>query len=83
MEITRTSILSGVTRTKNIDVTMNQLQKWSEGANIQDVMGNLSVDDREFIMTGITPEEWNDTFGEEELLDIEILEDSADTTGWI
>lgn len=83
MEITRTSILSGVTRTKNIDVTMNQLQKWSEGANIQDVMGNLTEDEREFIMTGITAEEWNDTFGEEELLDIEILEDSADTTGWI
>lgn len=83
MEITRTSILSGVTRTKNLDVTMNQLQKWSEGANIQDVMGNLTEDEREFIMTGITAEEWNDTFGEEELLDIEILEDSADTTGWI
>lgn len=83
MEVTRTSILSGVTRTKNLDVTMNQLQKWSEGANIQDVMGNLTDDEREFIMTGITAEEWNDTFGEEELLDIEILEDSADTTGWI
>ena len=83
MEITRTSILSGVTRTKNIDVTMNQLQKWSEGANIQDVMGNLADFEREFIMTGITEEEWNDTFGEEELIDIEILDDSADTTGWI
>lgn len=83
MEVTRTSILSGVTRTKNIDVTMNQMQKWSEGANIQDVMGNLTDDEREFIMTGITADEWNDTFGEEELLDIEVLEDSADTTGWI
>jgi hypothetical protein len=26
--------------------------------HIQDIMPNVSVDDREFIMTGYTPEDW-------------------------
>jgi len=33
---------------------------------IQDAFPNLSVEQREFILSGITPQEWNDTFGEEE-----------------
>jgi hypothetical protein len=32
---------------------------------IQEAMPNLSADDREFIMTGITPEEWNSAFPDE------------------
>jgi len=35
------------------------------GMLIQDAMPNVSVDEREFIMTGITPEEWDSTFNEE------------------
>ena len=75
--------MSGVTRTLDIPVTMNQLQKWSEGANIQDVMGNLTEDEREFIMTGITADEWNDAFGEEEMIDEEFDEIKGSGTGWI
>lgn len=66
MQITRTSFVSGITRTKDIPVTMNQLQEWAEGKPIQLVMSNLSEDDREFLMTGITPEEWDEAFYEEE-----------------
>lgn len=75
--------MSGVTRTLDIPVTMNQLQKWSEGANIQDVMGNLTDDEREFIMTGITADEWNNAFGEEEMIDEEFDEIKGSGTGWI
>lgn len=31
---------------------------------IQDALGYLTASEREFIMTGVTDEEWNDTFGE-------------------
>lgn len=58
MQITRTSILSGVKRTLDIDVTEEQLSRWKAGELIQNVMPNLSENDREFIKTGITAEEW-------------------------
>lgn len=31
---------------------------WSEGANIQDAFPMLNADQREFIKTGLTPEDW-------------------------
>ncbi len=66
MEITRTSGISNVTRTREIPVTPEQYRSWQEGMLIQKAMPNLSADDREFIMTGITPEEWEDVFGKED-----------------
>ena len=66
MNITMTSIISGITRTKNIPVTKSQIYNWKiAGVLIQNAMPNISVDEREFIMTGITPEEWDSTFNEE------------------
>jgi len=35
---------------------------WSEGANIQDAFPMLDSDQREFIMTGLTPEDWSMLF---------------------
>ena len=64
MLITRTSILSGKTRTMWIDVNQSQIDKWVAGMLIQNAMPNVSVDEREFIKTGITPEEWDSTFNE-------------------
>ena len=66
MLITRISQVSGIQRTKEIDVTEEQLQQWQNGALIQRVMPHLSDDDKEFIMTGITQEEWDTIFPEEE-----------------
>ena len=65
MLITRTSILSGKTRTKEINVNQSQIDKWVAGMLIQDAMPDVSVDEREFIMTGSTPEEWDLYFNEE------------------
>lgn len=64
MEITRTSTISGITRTREISVTEAQLQNWGQGMHIQDAMPNVSAGDREFLMNGVTPEEWNEIFGE-------------------
>lgn len=66
MLITKTSIMSGLTRTRDIPVTKDQLYAWSQGQLIQDVMPDVSSEDREFLMTGITPEEWNALTEEDE-----------------
>jgi hypothetical protein len=65
MEITRVSILTGIERTREIDVTAKQMVEWIGGRLIQDVMPHLSEGDREFIMTGITEEEWDEAFSNE------------------
>lgn len=64
MKVTKKSAISGKISTREIDITEEQLEKYYSGdQNIQHVFPYLSADDREFIMTGITPEEWNSVFG--------------------
>ena len=63
MQVTRTSSLTGIKRTFEIDCTEEQMQDWSQGKDlIQNIMPNLSEHDREFIMTGVTIEEWESSF---------------------
>lgn len=66
MKITRTSAVSGKQHTRELDVTPEQLGRWQNGELIQNAMPHLSADDREFLMTGITPEEWDEAFGKGE-----------------
>ena len=62
MLITRASTLSGHISSMDIDVTLEQVASWEQGELVQNAMPNLSADEREFIMTGITPTEWNEMF---------------------
>ena len=62
MIITRQSILSKKISTMDIDVSHEQIALWEGGMLIQNAMPNLCEDEREFIMTGITPEEWDSAF---------------------
>ena len=67
MYITRTSKFSNITRTFEIDVTQAQLDAWNvDGKLIQDAMPNLNSSEREFIMSGMTDEEWDELYPEEE-----------------
>lgn len=67
MEITRTSTMTGIKRTLDIDITEDQLRDWESGKDlIQNIMPGISADEREFIMTGVTSEEWDETFKEDE-----------------
>ena len=66
MLITRTSGFSGKVNTMEIPVTQEQIDSWKNGELIQRAMPNLTPDQREFIMTGITPEEWDEMLGPEE-----------------
>ena len=58
MEVTRTSRLTGVTRTIDLPITEEQLIDFGRGARVQDALWNLSAEQREFFMTGITEDEW-------------------------
>jgi hypothetical protein len=66
MKITRKSPFSKTEHTMEIDVRKSQLDSWVHGMHIQDAMPNVPAEQREFIMTGITPEEWAETFEGEE-----------------
>ena len=59
MIITKTSMLSGNNSSMDIDVSQDQLDLWQGGSLIQNVMPDLSADEREFIMTGVTAKEWD------------------------
>jgi len=66
MLITRKSPFSGKYATREINVTPAQIDAWERGVLIQVAMPNVSADDREFIKTGITSEEWDSLFTEGE-----------------
>ena len=74
MNIKRTSPVSGITRNLDIDVTKEQLVRWEAGALIQDVMGHLSAADREYLVSGITDDEWQRMFNNEDERSIESAE---------
>ena len=63
MKITRTSPVTGVTRTLEVDCTPEQLAAWESGVLIQIAMPDVEAPLREYIKSGITPEEWTATFG--------------------
>ena len=66
MLIKRKSVISGIVRTRDIPVNPDDMIAWETGTcNIQDVMPYLNDNDREFILSGITAEEWDSVFSEE------------------
>lgn len=67
MLITRTSLFSGIKREKELDIDEDCYNAWKAGLMlIQDAAPRLSADDREFIITGATPEEWDGAFEEKD-----------------
>jgi hypothetical protein len=66
MIITRVSRFSGNMHSWDIPVTEEQIDRWKRGCLIQNAMPHLTADEREFIMTGTTPNEFNQIFGEDE-----------------
>ena len=66
MKVTRTSAFTGIVHTLDLPITDSDLRAWHEGMLIQDACPDLTAEEREFIMTGVTPEEWTAEFGEEE-----------------
>jgi hypothetical protein len=59
MLVTRTSIITGVQRTYDMDITQEQLNNYERGMLIDMAFANLDPKWQEFIKTGITQEEWD------------------------
>lgn len=76
--ISKRSMISGKIHEMEIPLTEEQytegLNKMDNGVLIQNAFPMLTDDQREFILSGITPEEWDETFPEED-------EDSDDYFG--
>ena len=64
IKVTKVSPFSGEINTREIDTTQEKIDLYESGFGglIQNIFPELSADDREFIMTGITPEEWDESF---------------------
>lgn len=70
MLIVRTSQISKKESAMDLDITQDQLNRvnlrYTTGELIQNIVPNLSMEEREFLMTGITPKEWNQLFSQVE-----------------
>ncbi len=49
----------------SVKVPKEALYKYNQGALIQEAMPTVSKDDREFLISGYSPEGWKQVFGEE------------------
>jgi hypothetical protein len=67
--ITRRSPFTGKINHMEIPLSHSEFEKrvtlWQTGMLIQNAFPMLSADQREFIKTGITPQEWEEMFGED------------------
>jgi len=63
MKITRKSPFTGKIHTMNLPILPQQLEAWQAGKLAQNAFPNLNADQREFIMTGIIKEEWDQFIG--------------------
>ena len=66
MIIVRVSAISGIVRELDLPITREQYESWENGVLAQIAFPTLTADQREFIMSGATKEEWDSIFGEEE-----------------
>jgi hypothetical protein len=60
MKITRQSLFTGKVRTLDLDIPQEGYEDWMGGELIQNALPDLSTDEREFLISGVTAEEWKD-----------------------
>lgn len=70
VKVSKRSIISGDIHDMDIPLTEKQLQegyeKMDKGILIQDAFPMLDDDAREFLLSGITPQEWESMYSEED-----------------
>ena len=67
MIITRRSPIDGNTYMLYLEITQEEIDRWQGGELIQNVWPWMKPSEREFLMTGITPNQWHEMFGKEDL----------------
>jgi len=64
MIVERCSNLTGEWNEMDLPITEEQLQRYENGEGcVQSIFPTLPAEQREFIMSGITPQEWKKVFG--------------------
>lgn len=59
--------IDGKIYVREVKASNYQMWGWAQGDDlIQNCFPHLSADEREFLATGILPEQWNEMFGEDE-----------------
>jgi hypothetical protein len=70
MKLTKKSSFTGIEHSLELPITEIEynwgITEMNKGKNIQNVFPQLSDDEREFILTGVTKEEWDEFIGEED-----------------
>jgi len=66
MLVTKRSAFTGKENQMELDITPEQLERWMGGELIQKVFPHLNAEQREFLMTGCTQEEWDAAMGDED-----------------
>ena len=66
MVVVAISAATGVKHAMPLEITEAQVYDWAKGASIQDAMPSLTPSEREFLLTGITDEEWDALFSDSE-----------------
>ena len=77
VRVTKTSMLSGLQSSMDLPIRQGHIDRWLGGALIQDAMPHLSLDQREFLMSGITPAEWDEAFGTANSAPSHLIRDDA------
>jgi uncharacterized phage-associated protein len=57
--------MTGKVNSMELPVTDEQVSRWHAGELIQVVFSNLSADEREFIKTSLSREEWDSLYKED------------------
>ena len=73
IKVTRQSVLTRQMNTMELPISQEHLDIYDTVGDIlvQDAFPNLDKGQREFLISGITPDEWNETFGGEDNVTLE------------
>ena len=68
IQVTRQSVLSRKFNTMELPITQEDLDRYDTigGLHVQNVFPHLDAGQREFLINGVTPDEWTKYIGEEE-----------------
>lgn len=65
-KVTRQSPLTNGPVTRTLPLTLDQYSRWERGELIQIALPHLTPDEREFLLTGMSEEEWKTNFSDDE-----------------
>ena len=73
IQVTRLSVVTRKMNTMELPISQEHLDIYDTVGDIlvQDAFPTLDKGQREFLISGITPDEWNETFGEEDNVTLE------------